>query len=212
MLEKNCLKTIPFTAAHNYIAHIWQYPPGGHHCTHARPGRYQASMDGCFRLFKPHQHGIVDLSTGFNSEWKSNINIRAFKKNEKCEAMQKSVPSPILRDGVESEKQNLARHKHQPTILPKYQPPWLVSYSHASNIVSRWKWGKSIFWLLSKNVMSVVDLTRHRIDQRDTLIKLSSVSFQKWYFPKEIWKQCRNQLKVLSYSMSYLRDVVAFQR
>ena len=23
----NCLKTIPFTAAHNYIAHIWQYPP-----------------------------------------------------------------------------------------------------------------------------------------------------------------------------------------
>ena len=26
----NCLKTIPFTAAHTYIAHIWQYPsPGG---------------------------------------------------------------------------------------------------------------------------------------------------------------------------------------
>ena len=24
----NCLKTIPFTAAHTYIAHIWQYPPG----------------------------------------------------------------------------------------------------------------------------------------------------------------------------------------
>ena len=23
----NCLKTIPFTAAHSYIAHIWQYPP-----------------------------------------------------------------------------------------------------------------------------------------------------------------------------------------
>ena len=23
----NCLKTIPFTAAHTYIAHIWQYPP-----------------------------------------------------------------------------------------------------------------------------------------------------------------------------------------
>ena len=22
----NCLKTIPFTAAHTYIAHIWQYP------------------------------------------------------------------------------------------------------------------------------------------------------------------------------------------
>jgi len=22
------LKTIPFTAAHTYIAHIWQYPPG----------------------------------------------------------------------------------------------------------------------------------------------------------------------------------------
>ena len=26
----NCLKTIPFTAARTYIAHIWQYPlPGG---------------------------------------------------------------------------------------------------------------------------------------------------------------------------------------
>ena len=25
----NCLKTIPFTAAHTYIAHIWQYPPPG---------------------------------------------------------------------------------------------------------------------------------------------------------------------------------------
>ena len=24
----NCLKTIPFIAAHTYIAHIWQYPPG----------------------------------------------------------------------------------------------------------------------------------------------------------------------------------------
>ena len=23
----NCLKTIPFTVAHTYIAHIWQYPP-----------------------------------------------------------------------------------------------------------------------------------------------------------------------------------------
>ena len=23
----NCLKTIPFTAAHTYIAHIWQYRP-----------------------------------------------------------------------------------------------------------------------------------------------------------------------------------------
>ena len=23
----NCLKTIPVTAAHTYIAHIWQYPP-----------------------------------------------------------------------------------------------------------------------------------------------------------------------------------------
>ena len=23
----NCLKTIPFTAAHTYIVHIWQYPP-----------------------------------------------------------------------------------------------------------------------------------------------------------------------------------------
>ena len=23
----NCLKTIPFTATHTYIAHIWQYPP-----------------------------------------------------------------------------------------------------------------------------------------------------------------------------------------
>ena len=23
----NCLKTIPFTAAHTYMAHIWQYPP-----------------------------------------------------------------------------------------------------------------------------------------------------------------------------------------
>ena len=23
----NCLKTIPFIAAHTYIAHIWQYPP-----------------------------------------------------------------------------------------------------------------------------------------------------------------------------------------
>ena len=23
----NCLKTIPFKAAHTYIAHIWQYPP-----------------------------------------------------------------------------------------------------------------------------------------------------------------------------------------
>ena len=25
----NCLKTTPFTAAHTYIAHIWQYPPAG---------------------------------------------------------------------------------------------------------------------------------------------------------------------------------------
>ena len=24
----NCLKTVPFTAVHTYIAHIWQYPPG----------------------------------------------------------------------------------------------------------------------------------------------------------------------------------------
>ena len=24
----NCLKTIPFTAAHTHIAHIWQYPGG----------------------------------------------------------------------------------------------------------------------------------------------------------------------------------------
>lgn len=160
---------------------------------HARPGRYQASMDSCFRLVKPHQHGIVDLSTGFNSEWKSNINIRAFKKNEKCEAMQKTVPSPILRDGVESEKQNLAGHKHQPTILPKYQPPWLVSYSHASNIVSRWKWAKVFFDCYPRmQYLSLTLLTRHRIEQRDTLIKLSSVSFQKRYFPKEIWKQCRN--------------------
>ena len=23
------MKTIPFTAAHTYIAHVWQYPPGG---------------------------------------------------------------------------------------------------------------------------------------------------------------------------------------
>ena len=23
----NCLKTIPFTAAHTHITHIWQYPP-----------------------------------------------------------------------------------------------------------------------------------------------------------------------------------------
>ena len=23
----NCLKTIPFTVAHTYMAHIWQYPP-----------------------------------------------------------------------------------------------------------------------------------------------------------------------------------------
>ena len=23
----NCLKTIPFTAAHTHIDHIWQYPP-----------------------------------------------------------------------------------------------------------------------------------------------------------------------------------------
>ena len=23
------MKTIPFTAAHTYIAHIWQYPPPG---------------------------------------------------------------------------------------------------------------------------------------------------------------------------------------
>ena len=25
----NCLKTIPYTAAHTYLAHIWQYPPPG---------------------------------------------------------------------------------------------------------------------------------------------------------------------------------------
>ena len=25
----NCLKTIPFTAAHTCMAHIWQYPPPG---------------------------------------------------------------------------------------------------------------------------------------------------------------------------------------
>ena len=25
----NCLKTIPFTAAHTYIAQIWQYPAPG---------------------------------------------------------------------------------------------------------------------------------------------------------------------------------------
>ena len=25
----NCSKTIPFTAAHTYMAHIWQYPPRG---------------------------------------------------------------------------------------------------------------------------------------------------------------------------------------
>ena len=25
----NCLKTIPVTAAHNFIAHIWQYPSPG---------------------------------------------------------------------------------------------------------------------------------------------------------------------------------------
>ena len=27
-LRVNCLKTIPFTATHTYIAHVWQYPPG----------------------------------------------------------------------------------------------------------------------------------------------------------------------------------------
>ena len=32
----NCLKTIPFTAAHTYIAHIWQYPPP--------PGRWLARV------------------------------------------------------------------------------------------------------------------------------------------------------------------------
>ena len=26
----NCLKTIPFTAAHTYLAHIWQYPARGY--------------------------------------------------------------------------------------------------------------------------------------------------------------------------------------
>ena len=25
----NCVKTIPFTAAHTYMTNIWQYPPGG---------------------------------------------------------------------------------------------------------------------------------------------------------------------------------------
>ena len=27
----NCLKIIPFKAAHSYIAHIWQYPPPQSH-------------------------------------------------------------------------------------------------------------------------------------------------------------------------------------
>ena len=30
MSEKNSLKTIPFTGAHTYIAHIWQYFPPSH--------------------------------------------------------------------------------------------------------------------------------------------------------------------------------------
>ena len=38
----NFLKTIPFTAAHTYIAHIWQYPPP--------PPGTQATIHSCFQI------------------------------------------------------------------------------------------------------------------------------------------------------------------
>ena len=43
----NCLKTIPFTAAHTHITHIWQYPP-------PPPGRY--SSEANYKENKPVGH------------------------------------------------------------------------------------------------------------------------------------------------------------
>ena len=45
----NCLKTIPFTAAHTYIAHIWQYPPPREVNTIYRPPYWCPT--------EVHQHG-----------------------------------------------------------------------------------------------------------------------------------------------------------
>ena len=42
----NCLTTIPFTAAHTYIAHKWQYPPP----PGAYPGFYSMKRLGVFVL------------------------------------------------------------------------------------------------------------------------------------------------------------------
>ena len=52
----NCLKTLPFTAAHTYIAHIWQYPPS--------PG---------VTRFNPYDGFLVQLDTlikaGYTRTW-----------------------------------------------------------------------------------------------------------------------------------------------
>ena len=48
----NCLKTIPFTAAHTYIAHIWQYPP---------------PPPGAFILLNPSHDGLA-LYSASNQE------------------------------------------------------------------------------------------------------------------------------------------------
>ena len=62
----NCLKTIPFTAAHTYIAHIWQYPP-------PPPGvEYQNfKMDSVWtaiRLITPNRYmASIDLKDAYYS-------------------------------------------------------------------------------------------------------------------------------------------------
>ena len=46
----NCLKSIPFTAAHTHIAHIWQYPPQGLGRRHGDTTVTQGSQSVCLHV------------------------------------------------------------------------------------------------------------------------------------------------------------------
>ena len=46
----NCLKTIPFTAEHTYIAHIWQSPPGLDHGSFQVEEEYTEVSSGSLSL------------------------------------------------------------------------------------------------------------------------------------------------------------------
>ena len=56
----NCLKTIPFTAAHTYIAHIWQYP---HPHPPPPPPRGICLFKFDFRVCYPNAESYKGLTT-----------------------------------------------------------------------------------------------------------------------------------------------------